>query len=83
MSMIEIAAIPTRTEIVAAQIVDAAVKVHKALAPGLLESIYEACLCRELAIRSVPFKTQLALPIMKGYDWSLGYELTYSSMTVS
>lgn len=42
--------LPARTEAVAAQIVDAAIKIHKALGPGLLESVYEICLCHELAL---------------------------------
>jgi hypothetical protein len=36
--------IPARTEAVASALIDAAIKVHKALGPGLLESVYEACL---------------------------------------
>ncbi len=34
-------------------IIGAAIEVHKALGPGLLESAYEACLARELAIRGL------------------------------
>lgn len=55
--------VPARTEVVAAGIVDAAVTVHKALGPGLLESVYEVCLCRELAKRDIAFQRQVALPI--------------------
>jgi GxxExxY protein len=56
-------AIPDRAEQIATQIVDAAVKVHKTLGPGLLESVYEVCLCHELAIRDIAFRKQLDLPI--------------------
>src|SRR5690349_21144827 len=56
-------AIPDRAESIATEIVDAAVKVHKTLGPGLLESVYEACLCHELSIRNVKFSRQLDLPI--------------------
>ena len=45
------------------QIVDAAYQVHRALGPGLLESVYEACLTHELTKRSLRVKRQLALPI--------------------
>jgi GxxExxY protein len=38
------------------QIIGAAIEVHKELGPGLLESAYEECLCRELAVRSIPFE---------------------------
>jgi GxxExxY protein len=39
------------TERIAKEIVDAAFKVHKALGPGLLESVYESCLTHELRMR--------------------------------
>jgi GxxExxY protein len=39
--------ISPRAEEVATAVVDAAIKVHRALGPGLLESVYEACLCYE------------------------------------
>ncbi len=43
---------------------DAAFKVHRALGPGLLESVYEICLCHELASQNVPFQRQLSLPVV-------------------
>ena len=58
--------IPAETERIAKQVVDAAFAVHKNLGPGLLESVYEACLCHELAQRGVPFQSQLSLPVV--YD---------------
>jgi GxxExxY protein len=45
------------------QIVDAAMKVHTKLGPGLLESAYEACLAYELRRRGLQVATQVALPI--------------------
>ena len=45
-------------ERVAAQIVDAAYKVHSTLGPGLLESVYEACLEYELKKRGLRVKRQ-------------------------
>ena len=54
----------------------AAIEVHKALGPGLLESAYEECLCHELRLRSLPFKRQVDLPInYKGIELSCGYRL--------
>jgi GxxExxY protein len=47
-------------------LVDAAFRVHKTLGPGLLESVYERCLCHELGRRVIPFQSQTALPIL--YD---------------
>jgi GxxExxY protein len=63
MSVAEFDLIPSRTETIAAEIVDAAVKVHKRLGPGLLESVYEICLCHELSLRGIPFRRQLDLPV--------------------
>jgi len=57
------APVPAETEKVAAAVVDAAFKVHAALGPGLLESVYEACLCHELRRGGVPFRSQVALPV--------------------
>jgi GxxExxY protein len=45
--------IPAETDEVASKIVDAAFTVHKALGPGLLESIYEVCLLHELNKRGL------------------------------
>jgi GxxExxY protein len=43
--------------------VDAAVKVHSALGPGLLESVYEAVLAKELERRGLSVARQVAVPI--------------------
>ena len=40
------------------QVIGAAIEVHKTLGPGLLESIYEECLCIELGKRNIPFERQ-------------------------
>lgn len=55
--------IPAETDRIAALVLDAAFKVHRALGPGLLESAYEACLAHELAALGVPFRTQVVVPI--------------------
>ena len=47
-------------------VVDAAMKVHTALGPGLLESAYEACLIRELRKRGLRLESQV--PIAVHYD---------------
>ena len=49
---------------IAKVIVDAAIKVHKELGPGLLESVYERVLCHELRKRGVAVKSQVAVPIV-------------------
>ena len=55
-----------REEQIAAGIVESAYTVHRALGPGLLETIYEICFCHELAKRGLPFQRQVDLPIV--YD---------------
>jgi GxxExxY protein len=45
------------------QIIDAAIKVHNALGPGLLESAYEACLMYELNKRGLVVRNQVPLPV--------------------
>ncbi len=44
-------------------IVGAAIEVHRTLGPGLLESVYEECLCWELTQREVSFQRQLEVPV--------------------
>ena len=61
---------------ISGQIVDAAMKVHSALGPGLLESAYEECLCHELHLRSIAFERQVPLPVQyKGVKLDCGYRL--------
>jgi GxxExxY protein len=61
---------------ITAQIVDAAMKVHTGLGPGLLESAYEACLAHELRKRNLQVETQVALPVhYDGVDIELGYRI--------
>lgn len=43
-------------------ILDAAIEVHKNLGPGLLESIYETCLIKELKDRGFYSESQVILP---------------------
>ena len=47
-------------------IIAAAIRIHRALGPGLLENAYVACLCHELAAAHLRFETQKALPLI--YD---------------
>ena len=54
----------------------AAIEVHKALGPGLLESAYEECLCHELRLRELAFERQLSLPVAyKGVKLDCGYRV--------
>lgn len=57
-------------------IIGACIEVHRVLGPGLLESTYERCLCRELTLRKVPFRRQVPLEVQyKGEVLDCGYRL--------
>ncbi|EMI26864.1 MAG: GxxExxY protein [Rhodopirellula sp.] len=61
---------------VTGQIIDASMKVHTALGPGLLESAYEACLAYELRKRGMSVVVQLALPVTyDGVELDAGYRI--------
>lgn len=52
-------------------IIGAAIEVHKQLGPGLLESVYEKCLLKELSIRNLSGKSQIWVPLQyKGLEIS-------------
>ena len=51
-------------EALARQVVNIAFQIHKSLGPGLLESVYEKCFCRELQLLGVPFKKQFAVDLV-------------------
>lgn len=58
------------------KVIGAAIEVHKAIGPGLLESAYEECLCHELNLRSIKFETQKPLPVIyKNVRLDCGYRL--------
>ncbi|MGB9631862.1 MAG: GxxExxY protein [Chloroflexaceae bacterium] len=58
------------------EIIGAAIDVHRALGPGLLESAYEACLGYELSLRGIAYARQVALPVVyKGVTLDCGYRL--------
>jgi GxxExxY protein len=58
------------------KVIGAAIEVHNALGPGLLESAYEECFCHELSNRNIPFERQKELPIeYKGVTLDCGYRL--------
>ena len=56
------------------QVIGAAIEVHRTLGPGLLESAYEECLCREFNLRGLAFQRQVPLPVeYKGVKLDCGY----------
>ena len=59
---------------VAKQIVDVALRVHRALGPGLLESVYEAVLASELQNRGLSVIRQQAIPVVyEGTRFEVGF----------
>jgi len=63
-------------EALAAVVVDAMIKVHRALGPGLLESAYQACLAHELRQRGLRVECEVALPVRyDGLDIDAGYRI--------
>jgi len=58
------------------RILCAAIEVHRVLGPGLLESAYEECLCRELQLLNLAFDRQVELPVeYKGSRVECGYRM--------
>jgi GxxExxY protein len=65
-----------RVNRVSGAIVDAALKVHSQLGPGLLESAYQGCLSHELRRRGFKVETQVGLPVVyEGEKLELGYRI--------
>lgn len=63
-------------ELVAKEIVDSALKVHRALGPGLLESAYQHCLAYELRKRGLRVETEVYLPVRyDGQEIDAGYRI--------
>jgi GxxExxY protein len=61
---------------ISGKIVDAAMKVHSQLGPGLLESAYQTCLVHELHERSLNLSSQVSLPIeYDGIKLDAGYRI--------
>jgi GxxExxY protein len=56
----------TRAKAISGEIIGAAIEVHRHLGPGLLESVYRACLVQELRLRGMAYRQELALPINYG-----------------
>jgi GxxExxY protein len=58
------------------RVIGACIEIHRALGPGLLESAYEECLCRELSLAGLGFERQKPVPVAyKGVHLDCGYRL--------
>ncbi len=58
--------IPPELNVISGKVVEAALVVHSALGPGLLEGVYEICLFHELQKRDLKVERQVSLPVI--YD---------------
>lgn len=57
-------------------ILDCSIEVHRNLGPGLLESVYEVCLCKELSFKGIKFQRQVLLPVnYKGEKLDADYRI--------
>ena len=60
------------------QVISSAIEVHRVLGPGLLESAYQVCLCHELALRGLKFRTEVPLPVQyKAVKLDCGYRIDF------
>ena len=60
------------------KIIGAAIEVHRAVGPGLLESAYQLCLAQESRIQNLPFEEQIPLKLKyKGIELDGGYKIDF------
>jgi GxxExxY protein len=67
------------------RVIGAAIEVHRELGPGLLESIYEQALCREMESSGILFERQAAIPVLykgKPLECSLRLDLIVSQAII-
>ncbi|MBX9743795.1 MAG: GxxExxY protein [Chlamydiales bacterium] len=62
---LEITELTEKENTLTGKIIGAAINVHRALGPGLLESAYEACLVYELGLRKLKMENQKAIPLIQ------------------
>ena len=57
-------------------VIGCAIAVHRELGPGMLESVYEECLCLELGQAGIPFQRQRPVPIIyRGIPVGVGFRI--------
>jgi GxxExxY protein len=77
--------VPAETHRVAREVVDSAFKVHSTLGPGLIESVYEACLVHELHTRGLQTERQVSRPVLYGnlrLDAGLRLDLVVDNLVI-
>ena len=56
------------------KVIGLAIEVHRTLGPGLLETVYESCLCQEFSEFDIPFQRQVPIPVSyKGQQLAVGF----------
>lgn len=63
MSQPKVSTFPDLGGDITGQVIEASLEVHRELGPGLLESVYEACLYQELLDKGLDVEKQLTLPV--------------------
>ena len=70
------AAAKVRAQAVSGDVIAAAIEVHRQLGPGLLESVYRACLGQELRLRGIDQRQEVPLPVTyKGLPLEVGHRV--------
>jgi GxxExxY protein len=63
-----------QTNPISERVIGAAIEVHRQLGPGLLESSYQICMCLEMDLRNIAYRSQVQLPLQyKGVQTERGY----------
>jgi GxxExxY protein len=58
------------------RVIGACIEVHRALGPGLLESVYETCLAHELSLRGIRHARQVPVPVVyRGLPLDCGFRM--------
>ncbi|MAX24116.1 MAG: GxxExxY protein [Phycisphaeraceae bacterium] len=66
----------TQRDTLTEKVIGLAIQVHRTLGPGLLESVYQSCLCHELAQHGLRFKSEIELPVLyKGMKLDQGFRI--------
>ena len=59
------------------RVIGLAIEVHRAIGPGLLETVYQECMCMELEDAGIPLQSQAIVPVQyKGRSIPLGFRST-------
>ncbi len=63
-------------DVLSREILDSCITVHRAMGPGLLESVYEKCLMKEFELRKIKAQNQVSIPLIyKGFELSKEFKI--------